>query len=151
MQTPKDRTITRTNTSPQGNGLWSSGPSSQYRSQVKYQQTARFISSSIFLKSSKERCTKSPAIQSRTKNSHLFFNWSNSSVLQFAFIRCISEIFCCLPSTGGRAESTKLSHSVSFLSASFSSSSSSSSSWSSSTTSESEREKNIDYYKIEGL
>ena len=119
------------NTNPHGKARCSIGPSSQYLSHVKYQQTARFNSSdqekrffnipfhfelkqifglpSIDLKSSFDICTSNPAIQSRTKISHLIFKCSRSSDLQLAFIRWNSVIRCFFLSTGCSDESTIVS------------------------------------------
>lgn len=122
------------NTNPHGKARCSIGPSSQYLSQVKYQHTARFNSStsgkdqivfstnmvlafkrrifslpSIALKSSLDSCTSKPAMQSRTRISHFICRCSSSSGLQLAFNRWNSVIRCFFLSTGGSDESTKVS------------------------------------------
>lgn len=48
------------------------------------------------LKSSLESLAKAPALQVRTRRSQRFFSLCISSLLQFAFSRCISVNLCCL-------------------------------------------------------
>lgn len=84
-------------------------------------------SPSIFLKSSFDNFTNSPAMQSRTRISHFVLSFSKSSDLQLAFILSNSERRCCFLSTGGSDESTKLSSQELVVLPSFSSTSSSSS------------------------